>query len=149
MASSCKAAARRLVRLFITKLSFIINQTNLLFDFFSFFAQHCSLPCLHITRLLQHFEIWLAISETLTFLIGLTFLIRFQNLTCYFWDFDIFYRFNFFLIKSNLTFPELWQPLNLHNAHFWLWLWLFGCDFLGTHFVTQENNPTTGSLNIG
>ena len=122
--------ARRLARWFITKPSLVINQTNLLFVFFFL----CSTL---FTSLLTHYTVVATL----------------RNPTCYLWDFyifhrfeffdkipksdllflvfNIFYRFNFFLIKSDLTFPGLWQPLNLSTPIFWFWLWLFGCDFFG------------------
>ena len=77
----------------------------------------------------MNFKIWLVIPETLTFLIGLTFLIRFQNLTCYFWDFELFIDLTF-LIKSILTISGPWRPLKFKQRPFLtlvvtVWLWFF------------------------
>ena len=111
--------ARRQDRWFTPKLSLVINYTNLLFDFFFL----C--PPL-LTSLLAHHTV----------------VVTFQNLTCYFWDFDIFDRFNFF-DRFNLTFLGLGQPFTLRQRSsltlvviFWLW-------FFGNALCHTTNNFTT------
>ena len=90
MASSCKAAARRLVRLFITKLSFVINQTNLLFDFF------LSLPTtVHFLAYTSHGCCNTSKSNLLSLRLLLFhgfefFLIKIPNRTCSFWSLTFF-----------------------------------------------------------